>query len=323
MKYFTEEYKKALQNTGLVEGFDRLEEEDFDINLLYKQRESAYVERERELHDTPPVQEGDLFSDLELTLEDVWVADVDEMGNEVNVRHPESFEEWEKYKAASDKMQYEEYENRDPFDAFDARELFRLNFAIAVRDQWQLPAWVYEKVDARLIALHYLPRDLYKELETISKNNEKTIRNIEQQADEHLDRQDIPEKIKTLLELHDAQLLKIEEKKDTIYFDLVYGPASSMEGHHRIAFVEGEFLEKEGDLSGIDAGGLPGIYFSEQEIYHCGAYYEFHFLFDSYEEQQQGEYLYLTIRAKDLVHGNLPVETGSESFESLSRDPKT
>ncbi len=44
MKYFTEEYKKALQNTGLVEGFDRLEEEDFDINLLYKQRESAYVE---------------------------------------------------------------------------------------------------------------------------------------------------------------------------------------------------------------------------------------------------------------------------------------
>ena len=32
MKYFTKEYKKVLQNTGLVEGFDRLEDEDFDIN---------------------------------------------------------------------------------------------------------------------------------------------------------------------------------------------------------------------------------------------------------------------------------------------------
>lgn len=311
MKYFTKEYKKALQNTGLVEGFDILEDENFDINFLYKQREREYVEREREIHDTPPMlQDDDFFSDIELALEDILIGDIDENGNEINFRHPESFEEWEKYKEASYKRQCEEYENRDPFDELEAKELFKLNFDIAVNDKWQMPAWVYKKVDARLIALYYLPSDIYKELETISNNNEETIRKIYQQAEEHIYHQDVPEYIHKLLDLHDAHLIKIEEKPDSIYLNLMYGIASSMEGYSRLEFVEGKFLENEVDNPVIDEEGFSKIYFVDQEIYNLGNYFEFHFLLDSYEKDL-GEYLYLTIRAKDLVSNSNPPEETS------------
>ena len=36
MKYFTKEYRNTLQNVGLVEGYEILENENIDIDFLYK-----------------------------------------------------------------------------------------------------------------------------------------------------------------------------------------------------------------------------------------------------------------------------------------------
>jgi single-stranded DNA-binding protein len=204
MKYFTKEYRNALQNVGLVEGYEILEHENIDIDFLYKQKEDEFVEHERAIYDSPPIHENDLFSDIELVLEDILLSDFDEEGNEVNFRHPESFEEWEKYKEANHKRRLEEYENRETFDEKEARELFKINFDIAVKDKWQMPEWVYEKVDARLIALYYLPKDIYKELENLSKDSERIIEEIDQLEEKEPYNKLIPEEIIELLELHDS-----------------------------------------------------------------------------------------------------------------------
>lgn len=94
MKYFTKEYREALQNIGIAEGFEILEDKNIDIDILYKQKEAEYIEQERLVHDTPPAHGNDLFSDLELVLEDILLADIDENGDETNLRHPKSYEEW-------------------------------------------------------------------------------------------------------------------------------------------------------------------------------------------------------------------------------------
>lgn len=242
MKYFTKEYREALQNIGLTEGFEILEDKNIDIEDLYKQKETEYIEKKRLIHDTPPLDENDLFSDLELILEDILLADIDENGDETNFRHPESYEEWEAYKEASYKRRLEEFENREPFDEKEARELFKMNFEIAVNDKWQMPAWVYEKVDVRLVALNYLPKEVYKELENFSEESEIRIRDIDQLEEENPTNKNIPNHILELLELHDSNLLKIEEKDGEIFLDINYSPASSLEGLYRVQFVEGKIL---------------------------------------------------------------------------------
>lgn len=307
MKYFTKEYREALQNVGLVEGFEILEDKDIDIDNLYKQKEEEYIEDKRQIHDTPPIHENDLFSDLELALEDILLVDLDEDDDETNFRYPESVEEWEKYKEASYKRRLEEFENREPFDEEEARELFKMNFDIAVNDKWQMPAWVYEKVDEILVALNYLPNEIYEELENLSEESERRIRDIDQLEEEDLTNKEIPNHILELLELHDSNLLEIEEKDEGILLDINYSAGSNLEGAHRVEFVEGQVLENEINHLVIDDNGISNIYFIAREVYNMGDYFEFHFLLDSYVEDE-GESLYLTIKAKDLVNNSNPPE---------------
>lgn len=47
MKYFTKEYREALQNIGLTEGFEILEDKNIDIEDLYKQKETEYIEKKK------------------------------------------------------------------------------------------------------------------------------------------------------------------------------------------------------------------------------------------------------------------------------------
>lgn len=307
MKYFTEEYRDALNNVGLVEGYEILENENIDIDSLYKQKENEFVEHERAIYDSPVIHENDLFSDIELVLEDILLSDFDEEGNEVNFRHPESYEEWETYKEANHKRLLEEYENRAPFDEDEARDLFKLNFDIAVNDKWQMPSWVYEKVDARLIALYYLPKDIYKELENLSKESERRIKEIDKLEEKDTYNKSISEEMIELLELHDSNLLKIEERDGSIFLDVIYSPISKLEGHQRIEFINAEIIENEISYVVIDENGFSNAYFIAREAYNYGDYFEFHFLLDSYVEDEV-ESMHLTIRAKDLVKNSNPSE---------------
>ena len=305
MRYFTKEYREALQNIGLVEGFDILEDKDIDINELYRRKEYEYVESEREIYDTAPIHESDLFSDLELALEDILLADLDEDGNETNFRHPENYEEWEAYKEASYKRQLEEFENREPFNEEEARELFKMNFDLEVNDKSQLPDWVYKEVDPRLIALYYLPEEVYEKLEKISEESTRRIKEIDQLEEQDLTNKRIPNHLLELLELHDSNLLKIEEKEGNIFLDVDYSSALSLEGFQRLQFTEGEILENEINRLIIDEDGLSNIYFIAREVYNMGDYFEFHFLLDSYLDDE-GESSYLTIRAKNLLNISNP-----------------
>lgn len=307
MKYFTKEYREALQNIGLAEDFEILEDKNIDIDNLYKQKEAEYIEQERLVHDTPQVHENDLFSDIELALEDILLVDIAENGDETNFRHPESYEEWEIYEEVSYKKQLEEFENREPFDEEEARVLFRMNFDIAVNDKWQMPTWVYEKVDARLVALNYLPKEIYEALENLSDESERRIRDIDQLEEEDPTNKEMPNHILELLELHDSNLLKIEEKDGEIFLDINYSPTSSLEGFHRVQFIEGKILENEINHIIIDESGSSNVYFIAREAYNIGDYFEFHFRLDSYVNDEE-ESLYLTIKAKDLVNTNNPPE---------------
>lgn len=182
-----------------------------------------------------------------------------------------------------------------------------MNFEIAVNDKWQIPDWVYEKVDERLVALNYLPKEIYEELENLSEESRRKIRVIDQLEEEDPTNNEIPNHISELLELHDSNLLKVEEKDGEIFLDINYSLASSLEGVHRLRFVEGKILENEINQLVIDESGFSNIYFIASEVYHKEDYFEFHFFLDSYVDDE-GESLYLTIKGKDLLNTSNPPE---------------
>lgn len=300
MKYFTKEYRDAFQNIFDFEGYEILEGENFNIDLIYKQREAESVEHERAIYDTPPTNEKDILSKVQFLLEDLLVSDTDAEGNEINFRTPESFEEWEEYAESTYKRRYQEYLDREPFDEEEVREIFKINFDIAVNEKWQMPAWVYEKVDPRLIALYYLPKDVYQELKEISDRSENWVRSVQQAEENDPHAENIPKRILENLELHDASLQTIEEKGGNVFLKIIDDTFSGIDAYSTLEFVEAEIIENELMDAKNFGQDLYNIYFIMNEVYNYGDYFEFHFMLDDYTENG-GESLYLTIRAKDLI----------------------
>ncbi|NLM06101.1 MAG: DUF4085 family protein [Tissierellia bacterium] len=304
MKYFTKEYAESLQYTGLVDKYEAIENDlrDSDIEDLYKKMEGEFIEEERRAYDTPPVEIYGIFGDLELALKDVLIGDVDKKGYEYDLRNPESLEEWNKYKEESFKRDMEEFENRGPFDEEEARELFKINYNMALEAKYHFPDWVYESVDNRLIALYYLPRDVYDKLKKISDENEEFVRKVDRLADENLYSQAIPDHMHDLLLLHDANLIKLEEREGDIFLYIRSECYLHTKDPIILKFVGGEYLEKEEMNLEVDSRGYSSTSFSYQETHNKGDHFEFHFLLNTFVDGGVKD-IYLTIKARDLVEG--------------------
>ncbi len=77
-----------------------------------------------------------------------------------------------------------------------------------------IPKWLFEELDTRLIGCRVYPRSIYNKLVYEEKNNKNEFDQIELAASKELSEQAIPTEYREILELHDANIIKIENHHD-------------------------------------------------------------------------------------------------------------
>lgn len=167
MRYHTKEYYRllmALDSAGIYRpAIDKESYTDEDIDELYRQTADAYIEEARADHDAPP----------EYMIE---VAD-DEGSAELRELRDRLFA-----------LSVEEYENRGPFDEEEARAEFEEMYNEALEEpDGDLPEWVREAVDPRLLAMELMPEKIYRKLRAEDEANEEKFDALDDEADEALE----------------------------------------------------------------------------------------------------------------------------------------
>ena len=162
MRYHTKEYYEllmALDSAGMYEPVvDKEIYTEEDIEELYQKAMDKYLEEERADYDAPP----ELFIDEEEGLD------------------PEDAKEYA--------IAVEEYEAREPFDEELAKEefeeLYRDNLEEPDED---LPGWVRESVDHRLLAMYLMPEKTYEKLAAQDEENQEKFDALDEAADNALE----------------------------------------------------------------------------------------------------------------------------------------
>ena len=220
MRIYTKEWHQLSDLIGTTDMFDPIIDKDYsdeEIEALYQDMLEKDIQEERALYDEPPVYDeeewADIFSEDEFDPEDFLIADINEDGEEFNHRHPQSCDELKAYRRAEYEYEWKQYENREPFDEDEVAEYFEENYKELLEEPDEdIPEWVREAVDPRLLALYLLPESVYKKLrdeeEALQARFDELDEIADQAEDERLD--NMPE-----------ELEGIEEKLDESEYDCV------------------------------------------------------------------------------------------------------
>ena len=209
MRYHTKEYYTLMMGLGTVDLYEPVidkEYSDEEIDELYQKALDKYIEEERADYDAPP----ELFFDEDIDPEDfdpedyLFVIegfiddDEDEDDDDDGVslrepeilleRHPSSYEELMEIQKEIMERAFEAYENRPPFDENEAKadfdEMYRDNLEEPDDD---LPEWVRETVDPRILAMNFLPEKIYRKLMLDDEANSERFDELDDAADEALE----------------------------------------------------------------------------------------------------------------------------------------
>jgi hypothetical protein len=252
-----------MMSLGVTEMYEPVIDKDYsdeEIEELYQKALDRYVEDERAEYDAPPVMY------------------LDEDGD------PEDLELF--------RFETEEYENREPFDEDEAaeefEEMYRDNLDEPDED---LPDWVREAVDPRILAMYFMPEKIYRKLADEDKANEEKFDVLDGQTEEAFEemRGDIPDELEELMdtlgELEDSYVLSIEKTGNEIEMKLEGWDEDGEEAVYTLRFDEVEVLEDEGveAHSGKDEDGDTE---SDCELLYSEMYIEdgkpeFHMMFDN------------------------------------------
>lgn len=195
MKYYTKEFHELLQSIGTAEMFspvmDREVYTDDDIEEIYEIMLDQHIEEERQMFDEPPFFVIDCEDDItpeEFDPEDFLIVGFDENGEEVEPRHPDSYEELVEFQNIEKERALEEYENRGEFDEELAREEFEEGYRDNLEEPDEdIPAWVRETVDPRMLAMWAVPESVYKRLLEEEEENQAKFDELEAAADDALE----------------------------------------------------------------------------------------------------------------------------------------
>ena len=263
MRFYTKEYYTLMMSLGVTEMYEPVIDKDYsdeEIEELYQKALDRYVEDERAEYDAPPV----LY--------------LDEDGD------PEDLELF--------RFETEEYENREPFDEDEAaeefEEMYRDNLDEPDED---LPDWVREAVDPRILAMYFMPEKIYRKLADEDKANEEKFDVLDGQTEEAFEemRGDIPDELEELMdtlgELEDSYVLSIEKTGNEIEMKLEGWDEDGEEAVYTLRFDEVEVLEDEGveahsgkDEDGDTESDCELLY---SEIYIEDGMPEIHMMFDN------------------------------------------
>lgn len=225
MRYHTKEYYTLMMSMGMADGYEPVIDMDYsdaDIEELFSKARDKYIEEERADYDEPPV------------------ICVDEEDGEIEFDEEEIAE------------LIEEYENREPFDeeetAEEFEEMYRDNLEEPDED---LPEWVREAVDPRILAMYCMPEKIYRKLAAEDEANEEKFDLLDDMADEAFEelRENLPEEyvdfMDELEELEDSNVIEATTGGD-IELTVVGWDDEGDEEIYLLRFAGAEILEDEG-----------------------------------------------------------------------------
>lgn len=278
MRYHTKEYYTLMMALGAADSYDPIVDMDYseaDIEELFNRAKDKYIEEERADYDEPPV----IYIDED---DDGFGLDEEEIAELI-----------------------EEYENREPFDeeetAEEFDEMYRDNLEEPDED---LPEWVREAVDPRILAMYFMPEKIFRKLAAEDEANEERFDFLDEKADEAFEelRENLPEEYVDIMDI-------LEDLEDAYVIDTQIGGDIELtvlgwddEGDDEIRllrFTNAKILEDEGvkahaweDEDGDTESDCELLY---SEIYMEDGKPEVHMMFDNEGLK------YLTFRC-DEVH---------------------
>jgi hypothetical protein len=269
MRYHTKEYYRLMMAQGASDLYEPVidkEYSDEEIEDLYQKALDDYIDEERALYDAPPEMPVILSEDAP---------------EEVRVM-------WEQMYAVS----VETYENRPPFDEEEAREEFEELYQDNLEEPDEdLPDWVRETVDPRILAMYLMPEKTYLKLVDEDEVNEEKFDELDDAADEALEEiaETLSEESIDLMDkmedLEDSYVVRTEIGDDSIVLTLTDWDDEGEETESVLGFGGVEVLENEGisakawlDEDGDRESDCEFLY---GEVYEEDGRTEVHMLFDN------------------------------------------
>ena len=316
MRYHTKEYYTLMMALGAADSYEPVVDKEYteeDIKELYQKALDKYIEEERAEYDEPPelfVDEDEDEEDLEdFDPEDYTflVAEYtdDEEEPELITRHPSSLDELRELKMQIIDYALSAYENRPPFDEEEAREDFEemYNDNLEEPDE-DLPEWVRESVDSRILAMWFLPEKIYRKLSAEDEANEKRFEELDERADEALEelREALPDEYADIMDvledLESADVMEAKTGSGDIELTVLGWSDEGDDELRLLKFTDAELIEDEGlvvraweDEDGDPESDCELLY---SEIYKEGGRPEVHMLFDN------NGLKYLTFRCSEV-----------------------
>ena len=284
MRYHTKDYYRLMMAQGASDLYEPVIEKEYtdaEIGELYRKALDEYIDEQRALYDTPP-----------------------EMPVEITADAPEEIRlMWEQMHA--DEM--ETYENRPPFDEDEAREEFEELYQDNLEEPDEdLPDWVRETVDPRILAMYRMPEKIYHRLIAEDEANEEKFDEMDDRADEALEEiaaslpPECVDLMEALEELEDCYVVGTDIGDGSIVLRFADWDDEGEETETVISFGGAEILENEGvaakawlDEDGDQESDCEFIY---GEVYEEGGRTEVHMLFDN------NGLKYLTFRCTEISY---------------------
>lgn len=326
MRVYTKEWHELSDYLTAVEDFESIEDRDYsdeDIERLHQKALEKYLNGERELYDEPPYFDLKEWKEEnpkeEFDPEDYLIADITEDDDVVNFRAPSSYEELLEYTKREFEHEKRLYDNREPFNAEEETEFFEdmYNGSLEEPDP-DIPAWIRESVDSRLIALGLLPESIYKKLQEEKELKQKRFDELDELADrqmEEYDDEDENEEYEDFEEkLNDLQsgyVLGVREVSETYEIETVDWEFDEDDEENEVTeftqirriytFTDVKIIEDEGleivPETDEDGDVSSNCDLMDYELYDDNGRYEVHLLFNNGEHGLK----YLTLSCDGLV----------------------
>ncbi|OBR64125.1 hypothetical protein A7K91_16025 [Paenibacillus oryzae] len=283
MRYLTKEWYEQCQQTGLHFGKRSHKgayiHDDELYRRLYKRKEKAFVQLEREMYDIDPrymlKQDGAPLVPLSKVLNGEEISEADLIVFEMP---PEQREHIHQLIAA--------FDVRPPFDESGSQAEFRS------RHEWQcesafhsLPAELSSRIaDKRLFALGYCTNEILTELKKLSKENERKIRRVMDECNKVRQGEDIPDSIAHTFGFHDCKVTELVVNKNIVMRLDTKGGFTSL---NKVTFKDAQIIKQDQYIE--------GSHWLYEELYKVDSGYEAHMLFSGEKMAD------LIIRCSDIV----------------------
>lgn len=311
MKYYTKEWHNLFEALGTADLFEPVLDKhytDEEIEDLYQEMMDKYVQEEHDNYDEPPyfiTDEQDEIDPDDFDPEDYLVGDIDEDGNEFNLHHPADLRELLEFEKKEMEAELREYENRPPFDEEEARREFEEDYRDNLEEPDEdIPQWVRDEVDPRLIAMGVLPEGVYKKLMAQEEKMQERFDALDEAADEALEEMyaQMPDEYTDLLDdmdnLDGDYVTGCEMSDGDLTVTLAGWDEDGEDVINRIVMSDAEIIEDEGlsITSGTDEDGdiesdCDLLY---HEVYWSDDRFEVHMMFENHGLR------YLTVRCGSL-----------------------